>query len=60
MSGKKYMIKQNEQFLGHWTAHTPKEALNKMINSSYATCYPINNQEPFVVTKGDKVENICL
>lgn len=54
------MIKQNEQFLGHWTAHTPKEALNKMINSSYATCYPINNQEPFVVTKGDKVENICL
>lgn len=60
MSGKKYKIEQNEKFLGHWTAHTPQEAIYKMLNSNYPDCYYINPNESFVVTKGEKTETIKL
>ena len=30
MSGKKYKIYQNGQFLGHWCATSPKQAIEKM------------------------------
>lgn len=59
MSGKKYTVEQNGQFLGHWTAHTPTEAVNKMLNSYYPKCYELDNS-PFYVSKGDNISYVQL
>ncbi len=48
----KYKIEQNGQFLGHHMGRTPREAINKMLESSYATCYNINKYGWFDLTCG--------
>ena len=57
---KKYRVEQNGQFLGHWTAHTPEEAVNKMLNSSYLSCYDVNAADEFIVSKNDKSQCVYL
>lgn len=57
MSGK-YRIEQNGQFLGHWTAHTPEEALDKMFHSSYNQCYNIDDYGVFDIYKNGKHERV--
>lgn len=60
MSGNKYRVEQNGEFLGHWTAHTPQEAIHKMLDSNYADCYKVNPNEQFVVTKSGKTQTVQL
>ena len=57
---KKYRVEQDGQFLGHWVAHTPHEAVMKMMKSSYANCYKVDTNGEFLVTKNDKPETIQL
>ena len=47
----KYKVVQNGQFLGHWQAHTPKEAIEKAIKN-YGSFYEINKKDYFDVTSG--------
>lgn len=60
MSGSKYMIEQNGQYLGRWTAHTPEEALDKMFHSSYSQCYNIDDYGTFTITKNGKTTEIQM
>lgn len=55
MAGK-YRIEQAGQFLGHWTAHTPQEAISKMLHSDYGKCYNIDDYGEFILTKNGKTE----
>lgn len=48
----KYKIEQNGQFLGHHMGHTPKEAIDKMLKSSYAECYNVDKHGLFNLTCG--------
>ena len=57
---KKYRVEQDGQFLGHWVAHTPHEAVMKMMKSSYANCYNIDKNGEFIVTKNNKVDSVYL
>ena len=57
MSGKKYKVEQDGQFLGHHCAHSPREAISKSI-STYGKYYDINKYGWFNVTRGDKTWNI--
>ena len=52
MSGKKYKIEQNGQFLGHWCATSAEEAVEKMLASLYAKIYNIDTDNRFDVYKG--------
>lgn len=51
--GKKYLVEHNGQYLGRWTAHTPREAVEKMLNSSYANCYKVDASMEFDVSKNN-------
>lgn len=53
MSGNKYKVEQNGQFLGHYCAHNPKEAVLKSINN-YGKYYNIDKNGTFHVTRGSK------
>lgn len=50
---KKYKVEQYGQFLGHWCAHTPEEAITKAINK-YGIYYDIDPKGAFDVTYGRK------
>lgn len=56
--GSKYLVEQNGQYLGRWTAHSPEEAINKMLHSDYAKCYRIDDYGVFDVYKNGKHEQI--
>lgn len=47
----KYKVVQNGQFLGHWQAHTPEEAIKKAVEN-YGAFYKINVKDYFDVTSG--------
>ena len=47
----KYKVEQNGQFLGHWQAHTPQEAIIKAIDN-YGSYYKIDKEGYFTVTSG--------
>lgn len=49
----KYKVEQDGQFLGHWQAHTPQEAITKAINN-YGSYYKIDKEGYFTVTSGRK------
>lgn len=51
--GKKYKISQNGQFLGHFQAHTPADAVVKAV-AKYGQYYPTNPNEYFDVQYGFK------
>ena len=48
----KYKIEQDGQFLGYHQANTPREAISKMLETSYAECYKINKYGWFDLTDG--------
>lgn len=48
MSGNKYRIEQNGQFLGHHTGHSAAEAVEKAVNK-YGSYYKINTNDYFDV-----------
>lgn len=52
MSGKKYKIYQNGQFLGHHWGTSPVEAIEKMSKTMYAEVYNINFNDVFDVRRG--------
>lgn len=52
MSGKKYKIYQNGQFLGHWCATSPKQAIEKMSKTLYAVVYKVNFDNIFDIYYG--------
>ena len=54
MSGKKYKIEQDGQFLGHWCSVSPEGAIQKMLNSTYATIYNVNPHGSFDIQYGSK------
>ena len=60
MSGKKYKIYQNGQFLGHWCATSPAGAIEKMSKSSYATVYNINFNDYFDIYYGSNYSQIYV
>jgi len=51
VSGNKYRVEQDGQFLGHHSGHTPREAIKKAINN-YGNFYNINEYGWFDLTKG--------
>ena len=52
MSGKKYKIYQNGQFLGHWCATSPAGAIEKMSKTLYASVYNVNFNDYFDIYYG--------
>ena len=52
MSGKKYKIYQNGQFLGHHWATSAAQAIEKMSHTLYATTYDVNFNDYFDVYHG--------
>lgn len=48
MSGKKYKVEQNGQFLGHWSAHSAAEAVEKAVKN-YGSYYNVNTNDWFDV-----------
>lgn len=50
---KKYKVEQNGQFLGHWCAHSPQEAIEKAI-TNYGIYYDIDPEGAFDVVYGSK------
>ncbi len=60
MSGKKYKIYQNSQFLGHWCATSPAQAIEKMSRTLYATVYNINFNDYFDVYYGNDYSRIYV
>lgn len=53
MSGKKYKIYQNGQFLGHHGGATTQQAFEKMSKSLYPVIYNINLNAPFDIYYGN-------
>lgn len=53
----KYRVEQDGQFLGHWQAHTPREAIAKAIEN-YGQYYNIDKYGWFDVTCGSKQYHI--
>lgn len=51
MSGNKYRVEQNGQFLGHHSGHEPAEAIAKAVDK-YGDCYKINTNDWFDVYRG--------
>lgn len=50
--GKKYKVEQEEQFLGHHRAHTPRQAVEKAL-STYGPFYTnIDANGAFKVSRG--------
>jgi hypothetical protein len=52
MKRKKYKIYQNGTFLGHHSAPSPAEAIEKMSRTMYATIYNVNFNDEFDVYRG--------
>lgn len=60
MSGKKYKIYQNGQFLGHWCAPEDYKAIRKMLNSSYAKVYNVSPDDYFDIYKGSEYFHVHI
>jgi hypothetical protein len=60
MTGGKYKIEQNGQFLGHWCATSPARAIEKMSKSMYADVYKPNFNDYFDVTRGSHTARIYV
>ena len=60
MSGKKYKIYQNSQFLGHHCATSPAQAIEKMSHTLYATVYNVNFNDYFDVYYGNDYSQIYV
>ena len=60
MTGGKYKIEQNGQFLGHWCATSPAGAVIKMSKSMYADVYKPNFNDYFDVTRGSHTARIYV
>lgn len=60
MTGGKYKIEQNGQFLGHWCATSPTGAIEKMSKSMYADVYKPNFNDYFDVTRGSHSTKIYV
>lgn len=58
MTGGKYKIEQNGQFLGHWCATSPEQAIEKMSKTLYAGVYKPDFNSSFDVTRGNKIWHI--
>lgn len=52
MSGKKYRVEQNGQFLGHHSGHTPADAVHKVFNRSYGEIYNPDKTKDFTCYRG--------
>lgn len=59
LSGKKYRVEQNGQFLGHWCAHSAAEAVEKAVNG-YGKYYEINANDWFDVYRNGDVARIYV
>lgn len=59
MSGNKWRIEQNGQFLGHHMGHTAGDAVEKAIKS-YGPCYNIDPDDWFDVYKGSYHTQILM
>lgn len=59
MSGKKYKIYQKNQFLGHWCATSPAQAIEKMSKTLYAEVYKPDFNNSFDVTRGNKIWHVA-
>ncbi len=60
MSGKKYKIYQNEQFLGHHCATSPAQAIEKMSKTLYPVAYNVNFNDYFDVYYGSDYSQIYV
>jgi len=60
MSGSKWKVEQNGQFLGHWCAKSAGEAVEKMLASLYAKVYNIDADDWFDVYKGSSRTQILM
>ena len=60
MTGGKYRIEQNGQFLGHWCATSPAGAIEKMSKSMYAEVYKPNFNDYFDVTRSSHSAKIYV
>lgn len=60
MTGGKYKIEQNGQFLGHWCATSPAGAIEKMSKSMYADVYKPNFNDYFDVIRGSHSTKIYV
>lgn len=60
MTGGKYKIEQNGQFLGHWCATSPAGAIEKMSKSMYAEVYKPNFNDYFDVIRGNHSTKIYV
>lgn len=58
MAGK-YKVEQNGQFLGHWAAHSPADAVVKAVEK-YGPYYNINTNDYFDVYRGSKHAKIYV
>lgn len=53
MSGKKYRVEQNGQFLGHHSGHTPEDAVYKAVSHSYGEIYKPDMTKDFTCYRGN-------
>lgn len=60
MSGNKYKVTHNGQFLGHHCANSPAEAVQKMFKTNYPEFYNVTKEDTFEVFKSGKQYNVCL
>ena len=60
MSGKKYKIYQNGQFLGHWCATSPAGAIEKMSKSLYPVAYNVDFNDYFDIYYGSDYSKIYV
>ncbi len=52
MSGKKYRVEQDGQFLGHHSGHTPQDAVSKMMSKMYGQIYEPDSTKDFICYRG--------
>ena len=54
MSGNKYRVEKDKQFLGHWAAHTPTEAVKKAYDANHQF-YDLTSDSLYEVHRGRDV-----
>jgi len=60
MSGKKYKIYQNGQFLGHHEGSSPARAIEKMSKSLYPVAYKVDFNDYFDIYYGSKHSQVYV
>ena len=57
MPSIKYRVEQGNRVLGHFSGHTPQEAVRKAINNQKKYGNLFNEAEPFLLVRGSKIYN---